>query len=72
MPRRAIIEALVAVQHISAKRNKQRKILRSDGDRKHSLARPGDIVSAMKTDHFVWALLPNYGHVLRTGIPSNW
>ena len=66
------MDAPVALQHISVKRNKKRKILRSYIDRKHSLARPGDIVSETVTDLFVRTLLPNHLHILRMGIPSNW
>ncbi len=68
MPRQARIDAPDARHHIIARGIERRKIFRDNADREEFLRRLGQVVNQTKTKYFVWALIPNYFHLLlKTG-----
>jgi len=68
MPRRARIDAAVALQHIICRGIERRKIFRDDGDRQEFLGRLGRVLKETQSVCYAWALIPNHFHLLlRTG-----
>lgn len=68
MPRRSRIDAAGALHHVMVRGIELGAVLRSDRDRKHVLARLGEILQDTGTLCHAWALIPNHFHLLlRTG-----
>ena len=68
MPRRSIIDAPGALQHIIARGINRQRIFKDDADRDIFLDWLGNILSETQTACFAWALIPNHFHLLlRTG-----
>jgi REP element-mobilizing transposase RayT len=71
MPRKARIDAPVALHHIIIRGIERRRIFSDDQDRDNFIERLGEIVTETQTFCFAWALIPNHAHILlRTGQTS--
>jgi REP element-mobilizing transposase RayT len=68
MPRKARIDAPLALNHIIARGIERRNIFRDNTDRNRFLARLESLLSSTETICYAWALMPNHFHLfLRTG-----
>lgn len=69
MPRRARIDAPVALQHIIIRGIERKAIFRGDQDRQGFVDRLGHVLFDTSTPCFAWVLLSNHAHfLLRTGV----
>jgi len=64
MPRKARIDAPLALHHIIARGIERRNIFRDNVDRNDFLDRLSDILSDTQTPCYAWALMPNHFHLL--------
>jgi REP element-mobilizing transposase RayT len=64
MPRKARIDAPLALNHIIARGIERRNIFRDNTDRNHFLVRLESLLSATETICYAWALMPNHFHLL--------
>jgi REP-associated tyrosine transposase len=68
MPRKSRIDSPGLLHHIMCRGIERRKVFDIDADRKHFVARLGEILLESKTNCYAWALIPNHFHLLlRTG-----
>lgn len=64
MPRKARIDAPLALHHIIARGIERRNIFRDNIDRNDFLDRLSDLLSDTQTPCYAWALMPNHFHLL--------
>jgi len=68
MPRLACLDAPGVLHHVIIRGIERRKIFKDNRDRDNFIDRLGDLLPAMKSTCYAWALLSNYAHFLfRTG-----